>query len=340
MIETDKLSIFNLITGNEGEERPSETVIREFEEAISESEFIQEVRTDSYIISRLFFRLWKSGFLSGGFKNPLFWFFKLIFGGRKNYLIVLMGPRFPKCFPHVFTNGLKAIYLFDAWPSYFNYILRFVNDFKIDYLFVSSKQAAESLNLLIGKSNVFWVPEGVKPVDYKFLPAASCNVDVLSFGRSYNNFHLKIVDKLALKKVNYIFSTVNEKLFPDKKSFTNGLSGAKISICFPTSVTHPERAGGIETMTNRFLQSMASKCLVLGKAPEEMIQLFGYNPVVEVDLENAAEQIIGILENFENYSELIEKNYKTVVENHSWAKRWEQISTIFTGNINQNKTHL
>jgi hypothetical protein len=63
MIQTDKLPIFSLITGNEGEEKPSETVIREFEEAISESEFIREVHTDSYIISRLFFRLWKSGFV-------------------------------------------------------------------------------------------------------------------------------------------------------------------------------------------------------------------------------------------------------------------------------------
>jgi glycosyltransferase involved in cell wall biosynthesis len=84
---------------------------------------------------------------------------------------------------------------------------------------------------------------------------------------------------------------------------------------------------------------MASKCLVLGKAPEEMKQLFGYNPVVEVDMENPSEQIIEILDNYEKYFELIEKNYKTVVENQTWAKRWEQISTILTENINQNKAH-
>ena len=340
MIQTDKLPFFYLITGNEGEERPSETVIREFEEAISESEFNQEVHTDSYVVSRLFFRLWKSFLFRGIFKNHSLRFFKLIFGGCKNYLIVLMGPRFPKCFPHVFGSGLKAIYLFDAWPKYFNYILRFVNDFDINYLFVSSKQAAESLNKLIGKNNVFWVPEGVKPGDYKFLPAANRNIDVLTFGRNFDNFHQQIVEKLALKKVNYMFSSGNEKLFPDKKSFTDGLSGAKISVCFPTTVTHPERAGGVETMTNRFLQSMASKCLVLGKAPKEMIQLFGYNPVVEVDMENPAEQIIEILENYENYSELIEKNYKTVVENQTWVNRWEQILTILLKNINQNKAHL
>jgi len=79
---------------------------------------------------------------------------------------------------------------------------------------------------------------------------------------------------------------------------------------------------------------MASKCLVLGKAPEEMIQLFGYNPVVEVNMENPAEQSIEILENYENYNELIEMNYKTVVEYQTWAKRWDQISTILSEKIN------
>ncbi len=70
-----------------------------------------------------------------------------------------------------------------------------------------------------------------------------------------------------------------------------------------------------------------------------MIHLFGYNPVVEVDMDSAAEQITEILENFESYSELIEKNCKTVVENQTWAKRWEQISTILLENVNQNKAH-
>ena len=112
------------------------------------------------------------------------------------------------------------------------------------------------------------------------------------------------------------------------------MSRTKISICFPTSLTHPQRAGNIETMTNRYLQSMASKCLVLGKAPDEMIRLFGYNPVVDADFNHPVQQIKDILDNFGQYTELIEKNYRNVVMNHAWINRWEKISEILSGKTN------
>jgi glycosyltransferase involved in cell wall biosynthesis len=244
-----------------------------------------------------------------------------------------MGPKFAKGFPWFFRKGTKAIYIFDAWPSYYNYIGRFINDFNIEFVFISSKQSATALNQAIGNENVFWVPEGVNPGEYKFRSFTEKDIDILSFGRKYELFHEKVVESLAKQNINYRYSTDDKMVFSDHKSFIEGLARAKISVCFPTNITHPERAGDIETMTNRYLQSMASKCLVLGKAPEEMVQLFGYNPVVEVDMEKPAEQIIEILKNFEKYHELIEKNYKTVVENHTWEKRWELISTIISGKI-------
>jgi spore maturation protein CgeB len=93
-------------------------------------------------------------------------------------------------------------------------------------------------------------------------------------------------------------------------------------------MTHPERAENIETMTVRYLQSMASKCLILGKAPEEMIDLFGYNPVIEVDMNEPVKQIIDLLNHFEEYIPLIEKNYSVVIKQHTWQNRWEKIQDI------------
>ena len=52
-----------------------------------------------------------------------------------------------------------------------------------------------------------------------------------------------------------------------RDAFIDGLARSRVSICVPSSVTHPERAGDIETMTIRYLQSMVSKCVVLGRAP-------------------------------------------------------------------------
>jgi hypothetical protein len=71
-----------------------------------------------------------------------------------------------------------------------------------------------------------------------------------------------------------------------------GLANSKISICVPSDITHPERTGNISTITNRYLQSMASKCLILGKLPHDMLHLFDYNHIIEIDEENPVLQIV------------------------------------------------
>ena len=335
MIQNQDLPYFNLITGNEGKFRLSEDIIIEFEKAILKDKNVQPAKKCSYFSSRLFFRLWKFVLTKAKLLRLFLALYQLFQSQRKNYLAVLMGPRFPKCFPHFYSKGQKAVYMFDAWPQYYSNIIKFINDFQVDFLFVSSKQSAESINKIIGKNNVFWVPEGVDCDEYKFYPSHEKNIDILSFGRNYQLFHENITDTLLSQKINYKFPVEGKMVFSDRNSFIEGLARTKISVCFPTSITHSERAGNIETMTNRYLQSMASKCLVLGKAPEEMILLFGYNPVVEVDMQNPAKQVIEILTNFEKYTDLIEKNYGMVVGNHTWRNRWESISTIISNKKNE-----
>jgi hypothetical protein len=45
-------------------------------------------------------------------------------------------------------------------------------------------------------------------------------------------------------------------------------------------------------------------------------------------------QIMDILKNFEQYSVLIEKNYQTLISNHTWQKRWELIQSIILERTN------
>jgi len=81
-------------------------------------------------------------------------------------------------------------------------------------------------------------------------------------------------------------------------------------------------------MTNRYLQSLASKCLILGTTPDEMKEVFGYDPVIPVDMRDPAEQIVEILKNFNDYVPLIEKNYNECLSNHTWHNRWLKILEI------------
>ena len=53
-------------------------------------------------------------------------------------------------------------------------------------------------------------------------------------------------------------------------------------------------AGDIETLTQRYWENMLSRIIMVGHAPKELVDLIGYNPIIEIDKENDKEQIIDI----------------------------------------------
>ena len=325
-----------LLIGNEGPERVSLYTVRELERSVAEIGNTTVKINHLYYISRILYRFWLN-FLKIKHLSAIFTYFLRFFFPKTGQFVVFMGPRFPKWFPYIYRKGYKAIYLFDAWPSTHSFIKRFTGDYDIKNLFVSSLQATEMLNKLFGKRICCWAPEGIYPPDYKSYTPEEKNIDVAAIGRKWPEHHDAIVSILAKNNILYKYSTPGTMVFPDHSSLIEGLARTKISICFPANVTNPERTGGIETMTNRYLQSMVSKCLVIGKAPSEMIQLFGYNPVIEVDMTDPAGQISQILANFGSYEALIEKNYSEVVSNHTWFKRWEFIYSVILENIKKNE---
>lgn len=250
---------------------------------------------------------------------------------RRELFTVLMGSQFQKCFPHFLLSGKKAIYLFDAWPSQHERIKRFVGYLGLNRVFVSSSQAAERLQAGLASPLFDWVPEGINPEEYRAYPPEMRDIDVLALGRKYDSYHVSIVSELAKRRKMYVYEKrKGEIIFPTREGFVDGLARSKISVCVPSSVTHPERSGDIETMTIRYLQSMVSKCLVVGYAPKEMIGLFGYNPVVEIDMENPVGQVCWILEHLIDFGDLIERNFSEVVTRHTWQYRWRQISHLIS----------
>lgn len=252
-------------------------------------------------------------------------------GRNKEYFVVLMGMDFNKYYPYAFLNRKRRyIYLFDSWPKNQSTIADFINKYKIDQVFVSASQAVAGLNeKLKNKNSVHWVPEGIETSEYKQCSYDQKDIDVLNVGRRYELYHEKILPYFIDSDKNYLYEKIKgELVFPTREEFIDGLSRAKISICVPSNLTHPERAGNIETMTIRYLQSIVSKCLIVGYAPQEMIKLFGYNPVIEIEINDPIKQIDAILTNYDDYIPLIEKNYTNVLKYHTWENRWFQIKEV------------
>lgn len=246
-----------------------------------------------------------------------------------NVFSVLMGTDFSKCLPFFILPGNKSIFMFDAWPKDHDRIIKFINAFKIKNVFFSASQAVEMIQPKTKNTNCFWVPEGISPNYYKYYSYQDKTIDVLALGRRYDAYHDSTEPYLAKKGINYLYEKEKGKLiFPTREDMLDGFAKSKISICVPSSITHPDRSGNIETMTIRYLQSMVSKCIILGHAPKEMVTLFGYNPVIEIDLNDPEGQIESILNNYSDYFPLVEKNYQTVLNNHTWNNRWSQIKNI------------
>jgi len=244
---------------------------------------------------------------------------------------VLMGTDFSKCLPYFIFHQNKNIYIFDAWPKNHNSIIKFLNFFKVKNAFFTSSQAVEIIQSKVAKTNCYWVPEGILADGYKYSEFKDKNIDVLALGRRSNSYHKQVKNCLEDNKKTYLYVKKEGKLiFPTRAKLIKGLADTKISVCFPSNITHPERAGNIETMTIRYLQSMISKCLVVGRAPKEMIALFGYNPVIEIDSKDPQGQIIEILNNYSDYYSLIEKNYDVVSNNHTWLNRWDSVKATLS----------
>ncbi len=246
---------------------------------------------------------------------------------HKNYVVI--GYQKEKFFPYFHFNAdLKVLWMYDAWEPLFDEIEKTIRAYKINLVFTASKQSAEYFNTLnIPNFQSHWIPEGIDVTQYQFIPYQERTTDVLQLGRKWNEYHEKI-KSIESDLVYQYEKKAGQIIFPSREDFLFGLSNSKISICVPSNITHPKITGSISTITNRFLQSMASRCLILGKLPHDMLHLFDYNPIIEIDEENPVAQIEAILANFDTYIPLIEKNYEVVKNFHNWDNRVTQIENF------------
>lgn len=87
-------------------------------------------------------------------------------------------------------------------------------------------------------------------------------------------------------------------------------------------MTQPEMAGDIETLTQRYWECMFSRLVMVGHAPQELVDFIGYNPIIELRDDISAEALIrDVLEHIDDYQELVNKNWETAERLGSWDVR-------------------
>ncbi len=245
----------------------------------------------------------------------------------RDLFMVMMGAH---CIPFnaadwLATRGRKVAWMFDAWPRDYEALQTNVRRYKLDALFVTAKQSADRMARAIDTCTVKWCAEPLVDLGFKVKPWGDRTTDVIQFGRKYDPYHVRLANDMSKSHLKYVYEAEAKKvIFPTKTEFVLGLADSKISVCFPCDLTHPERAGDVSTVTQRYFQSFASGCVVVGQTPPELVQLFGYDPVVRANLGDPAAQIEEILAVPERYAPLVRKNLEEV-KNHSVAYRMESI---------------
>lgn len=241
-------------------------------------------------------------------------------------LVAFMGYSESRLMPNCFGNEFIP-YCFDCWSPMYARWEAFFRRHRVRVSMFSARQSAEYFRERIPEMRSVWLPEALDSSEYSTgTKLVQRDIDVLEIGRKMDSYHEAIIGPLRARGIRHLYETAKGKVvFPEKHQLIDGLSRAKISICFPSAITHPARSGDVETVTLRYFEAMASRCILLGKCPAELSTLFGYNPVVEVQHGRQAEQLMEIIAAPDKYQSLVDENYRRLLEVGTWDRRVDEM---------------
>ena len=243
-------------------------------------------------------------------------------------------------YPHYLRYHIIPM-LWDTWPKEQDWLFKDLRRLRCPLALVTSRQMATRIEKELNIKTL-WVPEGIDT--HGFLKGAELSsrpIDVYELGRQHKKYHETLKSALAKGQIKtwkgntYGTDGALLKLASNNtEELKETISKSKVVVCFPKTDTDPiEKTGNIETLTQRYWEVMLSRSLVVGRAPQELIDLIGYNPVIDVDWHQPEKQIADIINNISTYQVLVNKNYDTACKMASWECRMESIRLFIEKNL-------
>lgn len=214
----------------------------------------------------------------------------------------------------------------DCWPCYFEKTRDWLKRHKVKTAIFSSQQTAERMREALHDISIIWCAEAVDDSVYlKGTHLKYREIDLLEFGRSNDRIinARRLLDlKINGRDVRHVCTKQNGKFVYTNEELYQAMGNAKVTIALPRSMTQPEIAGDIETLTQRYWECMFSRMVMIGHAPEELVDFIGYNPVIELREDTSAEElVVYVLEHLEDYQDLVDRNRNTAECLGSWNVR-------------------
>ena len=247
---------------------------------------------------------------------------------RKKLLITASGRMDSVAWPWCYFYELVPV-LWDVWPFQIPHLIRFVRRNRVRLLFCTSSQVVDKINCQVKDCHAVWMPEGIKCEEYPAgMPLKDRSVDILEYGRRKKDVHESLLSHDFGSAIKHVYPTASRLVEPNAEAFRALLRDAKIVVCYPQCDTNPQRAGEIETLTQRYWECMLSGALIVGRAPEELIRLCGYNPVVSLSA-SPADDIGSMLTHINDFQALVDRNRTTALKLGDLSCRVQDMSKTF-----------
>lgn len=212
--------------------------------------------------------------------------------------------------------------IWDCWPKQVDAVVKFFKKYDVRTAIFTSSQTADVFRKTFPQMNILAITEGINTELYfKGDILLNRTVDVLEIGRKNGNFF-----KGDLPCGIHHLRTGNfERTFKTDEEFRMALADTKVTITVPRCDVDKDTAGNIETLTQRYWECMLSRIVMVGRAPQELIDLIGYNPVIDWDGNDASPLVSQVLQDISSYQGLVDKNYETAKRMASWDIRMKVI---------------
>lgn len=208
--------------------------------------------------------------------------------------------------------------LWDCWPKLWDYTEGWFKKHGVRSAVFTSSQTADEFRRRLPGVNILTITEGIEThLFHGEKPLTSRSIDFLQFGRvtrKYGSLNFG-------EGINAMCSRGEKTILHTRKDLSDALADSKIVLCVPRCDMQPEIAGGVETLTQRYWECMLSGVIILGRAPKELIDLIGYDPVIHLDEEHIIEQVQNIIANVSDYQELVIRNKSVALDLSDWKLR-------------------
>ena len=246
-----------------------------------------------------------------------------VFKKKKVALLMFIEPvsvRFDT-FPFYATHEIIP-FIWDCWPRYYDKIERWMIRHKVRRAIFTSKQEMTAMQKRLPEVKMYHCPEGVDTSLYsEGKELIERRIDLLEFGRPNE----KVVGTSKIEGINHVSTFSDGRYVFSNEELFNAIGDTKVTICLPRSMTHPDIAGGVETLTQRYWEAMLSRIVIVGHCPHELMDIVGYNPCIEIDTANPIGQIKEIVNNIADYQPLVDSNRETALRLAPWELRMKEV---------------